>query len=452
MKLNELWQHALGEISVNVTPPIFHSWFKNSDLVDLRQDGVAVVSCHNNFTKEWLQEKCQKLILRSLRNQDPGIKNVMFVVKTDIAKTIRQSERLSTAAELENQLRLLDLNVDHETNLNSKYTFANFIVGSNNELAHAAAISTTEQSGIRFNPIFIYGGTGLGKTHLLHAIGNNFKNLQPKKKILYVTSEKFTEEYIRGVHYKTMDAFKEKYRTLDLLLIDDVQFLSGKEGTQEELFHTFNALAENNKQVVFSSDRPPKAIQAIEERLLSRFSGGMQADIKSPDFETRVAILRAKLAQLRYNLDDKTIEYIASKIQKNIRELEGALNLVLGQTRVKGKELSQPEVEHLLKEIAIVPSKVISYKRLIKTVSEFYDVGEKDLVEKSRKRNVVRPRQIAMYLLREELKYSFPAIGDKFGGRDHTTVMHACAKVSKEAEENQQFIQELSALKEKLFT
>lgn len=450
MQLNELWQHALGEISVNVTPPIFHSWFKNAKLVDLRNDGIAVVSCHNNFTKEWLQEKCQKLILRSLRNQNPAIKNVLFIVKASSTKTIPLQSHPSRSTALEKQLRLLDLNIDHHTNLNTKYSFANFIVGSHNELAYAAAMSSTKQPGIRFNPIFIYGGTGLGKTHLLQAIGNDYRERLPGQKILYVTSEKFTEEYVRSVHHKTMDSFKEKYRTLELLLIDDVQFLSGKEATQEELFHTFNTLAGNNKQVVFSSDRPPKAIQAIEERLLSRFSGGMQADIKSPDFETRVAILRAKTSQLQISLDEKIIDLIASKVQKNIRELEGALNRVIAQANLKNETPSLKEVEQMLTEMISLPARAISHKQLIRAVAEFYDVPEKDLVTKSRKKEVVKPRQIAMYLLREDLQYSFPSIGDKFGGRDHTTVMHACSKVAKEANQNYQFIQELNSIREKL--
>lgn len=448
MQLNELWQHALGEISVSVTPPIFHSWFKNAELIDVRDDGVAIVSCHNNFTKEWLQEKCQKLILRSLRNQSSGIKNVMFVVKTKTPKAAVPTDKQG----LGNQLRLLDFNIDHDTNLNAKYTFVNFIVGSHNELAHAAALSIIEHPGTRFNPLFIYGGTGLGKTHLMQAIGNETKARFQKKRIRYVTSEKFTEEVVNGMRHQTLDTFKEKHRNLDLLLIDDVQFLSGKEKTQEELFHTFNVLADHSRQVVFSSDRPPKAITAIEERLLSRFSGGMQADIKMPDFETRVAILKAKLAQTQEHLNDATLEYIASKIKKNIRELEGALNRVLGHARIKGEEPHLKEVEGLLGEILTVPARNISVKTLIRTVAEFYDIIEKDIVATSRKKDVVKPRQVAMYLLREELKYSFPAIGERFGGRDHTTVMHACEKITKEVRENPQFVQEINVIREKLFS
>lgn len=451
MHIEELWQRALGEIFVNVTPPIFHSWFKNANLIDLRADGIAVIACQNNFTREWLQEKCQKLILRSLRNHDTSVKNVEFVVKTDGRAGKRHAE-IRINGELANQLRLLDLNVDQETNLNAKYAFANFIVGSHNELAHAAAASIIEHPGTRFNPLFIYGGTGLGKTHLLHAVGNALKTQHPKQKIRYVTSEKFTEEVVNGMRRQNLDDFKEKYRALDLLLLDDVHFLSGKEKTQEELFHTFNALTDQNKQVVFSSDRPPKTIPGIEERLLSRFAGGMQADIKVPDFEMRVAIVKAKLGQLDSSLSDPTIEAIASKIQKNIRELEGALNRVVSFVRLKGAEPSADGLQQLLGEMLAGPARMVSPRQLIHTVAEFYDIMEKELVAKSRKKDVVKPRQIAMYLLREEFKHSFPAIGEKFGGRDHTTVMHACEKISREMTENPQFAQEVGALREKLLT
>jgi chromosomal replication initiator protein len=451
MELEELWQNALGEISINVTPPIFHSWFKNAQLVELRQDGVAVISCHNNFTKEWLQEKCQKLILRSLRNYYPGVKNVIFVVKTEAAK-INRKPSIKNVHIFQNQQNILELSVDQETNLNSKYKFSNFIVGSHNELAHAAALSIIENPGTRFNPLFIYGGTGLGKTHLLHAIGNEMKLKYPNKKIRYVTSEKFTEEVVNGMRHQNLDEFKEKYRTLDLLLIDDVQFLSGKEKTQEELFHTFNVLADKNSQVVFSSDRPPKAIPGIEERLLSRFSGGMQADIKTPDFETRVAILKAKLSQQagEISLDERIIEFIASKIQKNIRELEGALNKVIGYIRLKREIPSFQELEKILGEITTGPTRLISYKTLIRTVAEFYEISEKDLITNSRKKDIVKPRQVAMYLLREDLKYSFPTIGEKFGGKDHTTVIHAYNKIAKEIQQDHQLMNEIETIRAKL--
>lgn len=450
MHLEELWQQALGEISISVNPPIFHSWFKNARLLDIGTDGVAVISCHNNFTKEWLQEKCHKLILRSLRNHNSSVKNVSYIVQTAISKDPKWHRNVRPVLMPDTQLNLLDFTVDRETNLNAKYTFENFIVGSHNELAHAAAMSVIENPGTRFNPLFIYGGTGLGKTHLLYAIGNELKKRSTDKRIRYVTSEKFTEEVVNGMRHQTLAEFKEKHRTLDLLLLDDVQFLSGKEKTQEELFHTFNVLADKNKQVVFSSDRPPKAIHAIEERLMSRFSGGMQADIKVPDFETRIAILKAKLGQMETNLDEEIIALIATKIQKNIRELAGALNRVVGYIALKGGVPPAAEIEHLLDETFSAPTRMISAKQLIRTVAEFYDIFEKDIVAKSRKKDVVRPRQIAMYLLREELKHSFPSIGEKFGDMDHTTVMHACNKISRELQENNQSVQEINLLKEKM--
>lgn len=452
MPLEELWQRALGEISVGVNPTIFNSWFKNAKLLEVNGDGIAVLSCHNNFTKEWLQEKCHKLILRALRNHSAAVRNVSYVVTPPAPRAATQEIRGVRQApyNADTQLNLLDLAVDKETNLNLRYTFDNFIVGSHNELAHAAAMSVVEKPGARFNPLFIYGGTGLGKTHILHAIGNELRKRNPQNRIKYVTSEKFTEEVVRGMRNQTLHEVKEKYRPLDTLLMDDVQFLSCKEKTQEELFHTFNVLADKNKQVVFSSDRPPQAIHAIEERLLSRFSGGMQADIKAPDFETRVIILKAKLNQMQSHLDESVIELIARKIQKNIRELEGALNRIISHINLKNEFLSSAEAERILDEAFSSRARIISPKHLIRIVAEFYAVPEKDLVAKSRKKDVVKPRQIAMYLLREDLRYSFPSIGEKFGGRDHTTVMHACGKISKELQNDSRFASEIASIKEKM--
>jgi len=449
MEINELWQQALGEISVNVSKPIFLSWFKNADLLEVQQDGVAIISCRNNFTKEWLQEKCHKLILRSLRNVDSNVKNVSYVVRNNTKNVKQQNSKPFIS---DTQLQLPDLDVDPDTNLNQRYSLQNFIVGSHNEVAHAAAMAIIEHPGTRFNPLFIYGGTGLGKTHLLQAIGNEIKRRYPNKKIRYVTSEKFTGEFVNSILHHTPDKFKERYRPLDVLLIDDVQFFADKNETQQELFHTFNALSEKNKQIVFSSDRPPKAIPGIEERLASRFVGGMQADIGYPDFETRVAILNHKLTQLNYQLDSKIVEFIASKVTKNIRELEGALNHVIGYSRLKGANPTHAELERILGEIFSSPAKTVTSKQIIKAVAEFYDISEKDIVAKSRKKEVVKPRQIAMYLLRTELKNSFPSIGEKFGGRDHTTVMHACLKIEKEIHDNPQLTQEINTIKEKMFT
>lgn len=451
MTLEELWQAALNEIELNISRASFVTWFKNSQLLEKRADGTATISCHNNFAREWLENKYHKFILRALRNLDQEIRSVEYIIKNANVKTSRHRQEPRLVVSLETQPTLPDLNVDRETNLNPKYSFSNFIVGSNTELAHAAARAVSEGPGTKYNPLFIYGGVGLGKTHLLQAIGNAVKDAHSaKRKIRYVTSEKFTDDLVGAIRKQSVGEFKNSFRQLDLLLVDDIQFFTGKEKTQEEFFHTFNTLHEKNRQIVFTSDRPPKAIPSIEERLRSRFEGGMIVDIGYPDIETRMAILRAKAQAVGFAVDDKVLEFIAQKIQKNIRELEGALNRVIFHSKVKGREPTLPEVEALLAEILQHYTKVITAKQVIKAVAEFYDLSEADLIKKSRKKDVVKPRQVAMYLLREELKTSYPAIGEKFGNRDHTTVIHAYEKIKREVSQDQKLIQEITLLREKI--
>jgi chromosomal replication initiator protein len=452
MSLEELWQAALSEIELNISRASFATWFKNSQLLEKRQDGTVTVACHNNFAREWLENKYHLFILRALRNLDQEVRSVEYVISSDGAKITRKKQEPRIIVSLDNQLNLPDFNVDRETNLNPRYLFETFIVGANSELAHAAAQVVAENPGVKYNPLFIYGGVGLGKTHLLQSIGNALRQRESgKRKIKYVTSEKFTDELVSSIRRQTMDEFKNTFRHLDVLLIDDIQFIAGKEKTQEELFHTFNTLYEKNKQIVFTSDRPPKAIPSIEERLRSRFEGGMIADISYPDFETRMAILKAKTQAAGAAFDEKLLEYIANKIQKNIRELEGALNRVIAHARLKGAEPSLREVEVLLSEILQHMTKVITAKQIVKAVADFYDLEENDLIEKSRKKEVVKPRQIAMYLLREELKTSYPAIGEKLGGRDHTTAIHACTKIEKALSNDQKLSQEVNLIREKIF-
>jgi len=453
MTLEELWQAALSEIELAISKASFVTWFKNSQLLEKKQDGTVTVACHNNFAKEWLENKYHKHILRALRSLDQEIRAVEYVIQNPNVKTVRRRQEQRLIVSLDSQLNLPDLNVDRETNLNPKYSFENFIVGSNTEMAHAAAVAVADFVGATYNPLFIYGGVGLGKTHLLHAIGNAVKQKYgQRKKIRYVTSEKFTEDLVSAIRKQTLSEFKNNFRLLDLLLIDDVQFFAGKEKTQEEFFHTFNALYEKNKQIVFSSDRPPKAIQPIEERLRSRFEGGMIVDIGYPDVETRIAILTAKAQEAQFEIDPKILEFIANKIQKNVRELEGALNRVIFYAKMKGRQPSLPETEAILAEILQHFTRVITAKQVIKVVADFYDIPEADLIKKSRKKDVVKPRQVAMFLLREELKTSYPAIGEKFGNRDHTTVIHAYEKIKSEASQDQKLAQEIGMIREKIFT
>ncbi|MHA1343617.1 MAG: chromosomal replication initiator protein DnaA, partial [Promethearchaeota archaeon] len=360
----------------------------------------------------------------------------------------KRSSTVSRSSVLDEQL---EFNIDSETNLNPKYTFENFVIGTNNELANAAALAVTENLGKKYNPLFIYGGVGLGKTHLLQAIGNKLRKEKKRLKILYASSEKFTDDLVNAIRGQKMTEFKKSFRNLDLLLIDDIQFIAGKDKTQEELFHTFNTLYGKNKQIVFTSDRPPKSISSVEERLRSRFEGGMIADIGYPDFETRLAILENKSQDVSHLIGDDILKYIAEAIPRNIRELEGALNRVIAHARLKNSPISLEETKKILSLILNKSSKYISPKEVIKKIVSFYDLSESDVLGRSRKKELVKPRQIVMYFLREELQYSYTSIAEKLGNRDHTTVIHACKKISSEIEKNPAFSQEITILKEILY-
>ncbi len=458
MDLNELWKAALGEIELQVSRANFKTWLQNTSIAD-RKGSVVTIAVPNSFTKEWLENKYHKFILRSLRNLESEIKEVNYQIKQNVIKedfkgksALRGEERA-----IRKQLDFQELNVNALTNLNPRYTFDNFVVGPSNELAQAAALAVTKNLGKKYNPLFIYGGVGLGKTHLIQALGNQVKKEDQIKKVKYVTSERFTSEVIAALRSGSLrpndiDDFKKRWRGIDLLIIDDIQFLSGKEKTQEEFFHTFNALYDAGKQIVLSSDRPPKSIQTLEERLRSRFEGGMVADISYPDLETRIAILKSKAGEKGVALSDEIFEYIAQNIKKNIRELEGALNrLIAANYQPNQKELNLNDAKKLLNSILNTPKKSTNLKNIIKAVAEFYDVGEKDLLERSRKKEIVKPRQVIMYLLREELKSSFPFIGLKIGGRDHTTAIHACEKIKKEIELDSNLNDEINLIKEKLY-
>jgi len=458
MELDELWKAALGEIELQVSRANFKTWLQNTSIAD-KKGGVVTVAVPNSFTKEWLENKYHKFILRSLRNLESEIKEVNYQIKQSPIKedfkgknAFREEDRV-----VRKQLDFQELNVNTSTNLNPRYTFDNFIVGSSNELAQAAALAVTKNLGKKYNPLFIYGGVGLGKTHLIQAIGNQVKKEDQTKKVKYVTSERFTSEIISALRSgylrpNDIDDFKKRWREIDLLIIDDIQFLAGKEKTQDEFFHTFNALYDAGKQIVLSSDRPPKSIQTLEERLRSRFEGGMIADISYPDLETRIAILKSKAGEKGVILSYEIFEYIAQNIKKNVRELEGALNrLMAANYQLNQKELNLNDVKNILNSILNTPKKSTTLKNIIKAVVEFYDVSEKDLLERSRKKEIVKPRQVIMYLLREELKSSFPFIGLKIGGRDHTTAIHACEKIRKEIELDSNLNDEINLIKEKLY-
>jgi len=455
MNPNELWQAALGEIEIQISRPNFLTWLKQSQLVGVEEkDGVALVGLPNNFAKEWVKNRYHKLILGSLRNLNPSIKNVDYAVihQNPVSFQAAPKKERSGADGAPSPQLPLELRIDPKTNLNPKYTLDSFVVGSSNELAYAAIQAVIRDVGKKYNPLFIYGGVGLGKTHLLQAAGNEILSLYEKKvSVLYVTSEKFLNDVVSAIRNKRMEDMKRKYRDVDVLIIDDIQFIGGKTSTEQEFFHTFNALYENNKQIIMSSDRAPAAIPTLEERLRSRFEGGMITDISYPDYEMRLAIMKTKVQNQNIPIDDKTLEFIASRVQKNIRELEGVLNKVVFYTQYKKGSIDNKKLEEIINETIQVSPKNITTQEVIRTVAEFFEVSSNDLVNRSRKREVVEPRQIAMYLLRDILKLSYPHIGEKLGKRDHTTAIHACDKVARDLTQNPQLNQKILLIKERLF-
>ncbi len=451
MTNEELWHTALEELETSVSKANFVTWFQNTSVAE-RQNGNVVVCVPNGFVKEWLEYKYHKTILKALRNISPDTRNIEYVISSQL-EPLLQKHKLQRGLEprtSDEQLEFRELLVDKETNLNPRYTFESFVVGSFNELAHAAAVAASKNLGAVYNPLFIYGGVGLGKTHLLQSVGNYVKKSNPRLKVRYTSAERFTSELVASMQANEASSFKEKYRSYDLLIIDDIQFIAGKTKTQEEFFHTFNALYETGRQIIFSSDKPPASIQNLEERLKSRFEGGMVADISQPEYESRLAILKNKAAGKEPQVTEEILEFIASNVQKNIRELEGALNAVLARSKLSGQLISSAEIKEILSKNT-QPKKIVTANQIIKTVADFYSVNEKVLYEKTRKKEVVKPRQIAMYLLREDFNGSYPYIGQRFGGRDHTTAIHSFEKVSQDIKKNAQIGEEIKRIRERLY-
>jgi len=444
----ELWQAVLAQIQLNISSANFATWFKNTQITS-QKDGVVFISVPNSFVKEWLEQKYNKIIVKILRNLDKDIKDVRYETGKSGLKVFK---KIPSVISEEGQLEFREFKIDSETNLNPRYTFDTFVVGPFNELAQAAASAVVKSPGQVYNPFFVYGGVGLGKTHLLEAIGNEIVKNFPQKKVKYIPTEKFVSEVISSIRNHQIEELKSTYQTIDVLIIDDVQFLAGKEKTQEEFFYLFNSLYEKNKQIILSSDRQPKAIATLTERLKSRFEGGMITDISFPDFETRLAILKAKCQERKTNFPGEILDYIASNIQKNIRELEGALNILITYQKLNSSVPELKTVKSLLSNLTSSPAKIVNAKKIIKAVSEFFDLKERDLISSSRKKEIVRPRQITMYLLREELKGSFPFIGRKLGGKDHTTAIHAYKKISKELEQNEGLLEEINLIKQRVLS
>jgi chromosomal replication initiator protein len=470
MTNEQIWQATLGEIEVALSRANFVTWFKDT-FISSFENGQVIICVPNAFVKKWLEEKYHRNIVSAIENvskqkiteviykielkqagsktqnndqaskrtdnqttpTDTEEKNSNHFINSDLNNSVLTSEKNSFPQHQENN------NINKNTiklGLNPKYSFENFIVGKNTELAYAACRAVVNNLGKAYNPLFIYGGVGLGKTHLLQAIGNEVSKFTDK--IMYTTSEKFTNNYIQAVHTGKAKEFKNMYRNVDLFLIDDVQFMGGKDGTQEEFFHTFNELQQGDKQIVLTSDRPPKSLPAVEKRLISRFESGMVADVGKPDIETKIAILEKKAAEKNFSIDKKVLVFLAESIQNNIRELEGALNKVIAIHQLNNTEPTEKSVKNILSDfVSNIQIKSTTPKEILETVAKFYDITFKDLIGASRKKELVWPRQIAIYLMREELKTSYPTIGNEIGGRDHTTAMHAYNKINQEINENE---------------
>jgi chromosomal replication initiator protein len=443
----KLWENALAQLEQEISRASFVTWFKNTSIQ--KCDGSVVhLVVPNTFVRDWLQNKYHSSILKVLREELESLRSVEYVINRSGVKS-ETSEQSAPAAQV-GQLELGDIYVDRDDNLNQRYTFDNFVVGAFNELAYAAAQAVIKNPGISYNPLFIYGPTGLGKTHLIQAVGNSFRRANKENKVYYLSAEKFGIEYTDAVRGGKAHIFKEKYRKYDVLIMDDIQFLSGKDKTQEEVFHLFNTLYDNNKQIIFSSDKAPKQITGIEDRLKSRFEGGMIADISIPEYESRLAILQSKVRQHNIPMASETLEYVASIVQNNVRELEGVLNLISVQCQLKKRDLAIGEVKQLIKN-SLKPQRTISINDVIKTIASFYNIDERELYQKTRKKEVVKPRQIAMYILREDFNTSYPYIGQKLGGRDHTTVIHAYEKIRADLARDNLLHQEIDQIKSILY-
>lgn len=499
MTPQELWQATLGELEILLSKANFTTWFRNTSIANYTDEKV-VINVPNIFTKEYLAKKYHQPILKALRNitQNNNLKDIEYKIdsssqnknaffsnqhipapapnpiKTQIpdiksqdiefvadypaaaVSSIIENTTIPGVKHQENHKTTGNGLIKGPNKLNSKYTFSTFIVGKNSELAHAAALAVVKNPGNAYNPLFIYGGVGLGKTHLMQAIGNKIMENNPEAKILYISCENFTNDFMNAVksaseNPKSLQEFNEKYRSLDVFLIDDIQFLSGKERTEEAFFNIFNELQQNGKQLIISSDRPPKAIPGIEQRTISRFEWGMIADISAPDFETKLAIIDEKLKEKSFSLNSETINYLARAIQNNIRELEGVLNRIVAFSQLQNRELSLEEIKQITSSIIINTQKnSLTPKNVIKIVADYFDIAIEDVVGPCRKKNLTEPRQMIMFIMREELKLSYPVIGQALGGRDHTTVIHACDKILKNLKTDDKLRQDINTLRQKL--
>ncbi len=445
--IQELWHQVLSIIQTKVSKPSFDTWLK-STRATVFTDTSLVICAPNNFAKQWLENRYSKMIKSTVFE--------VFGKQIELSFTLQEMDPAPVTKNIETPvLQPAKQNVSPEDQLfsmmNPKYTFDTFVIGLGNRFAHAASLAVAEAPAKSYNPLFLYGGVGLGKTHLMHAIGHYVQEHNPSARVMYISSEKFTNEFINAIRDNRGESFRHKYRNIDVLLIDDIQFLAGKEQTQEEFFHTFNALHEERKQIIISSDRPPKEIPTLEDRLRSRFEWGLMTDIQPPDLETRIAILRKKAKSENLDIPNEAMVYIANQIDTNIRELEGALIRVVAYSSLVNQDISTHLAAEALKDI--IPSsrpRMITMHDIQQRVGEFYGLKIEDFKARKRTKAVAFPRQVAMYLSRELTDYSLPKIGEAFGGRDHTTVIHAHEKISTAIQQDQDLYKIVNNLTEKI--
>lgn len=450
MNSQAVWQGVLGEIELTIPSSSFAAWFKQTQLEIISDREVTVVA-PNIFVKAQLEKKFHQQISDSLgRNGLSGVRISYHIAsKTRRSTPTREASIVSEAPA--RTTPLITPSQKHAgTNLNPRYTFDNFIVGSSNDLAYAACQAVATHPGVKYNPLYLYGGSGLGKTHLMQAVGNEIIKQQPSARVLYTTTEAFVNEFLEYIRFKKK-GFSDKYRNVDVLIVDDMQFIAGKEKTQDEFFHTFNDLHQNNKQIIISSDKPPKSIPTLTDRLRSRFEWGMAIDIQMPDYETRCAIITAKAGLSNTELDPAVVEYLASNFKTNIRELEGALNRLLAYAEMQGFVPDVSAAEGLLGDIKRTRPQRVTAKQIIEKTARYFNVEVKDLCSARRDKFIVQPRHIAMYLLRSELKLSFPKIAQELGRKDHTTAMHSVEKITKESLTNTAVREQINDLRDKLY-
>jgi chromosomal replication initiator protein len=453
---DQIWSQVQEELRFQLAKRTYDMWLKNTSVISA--DGATFrIGVPSKLAKDWLEDRFSGLIQETLQAVTGSEVDINFVIsptgqRPPLSSVDGDFDRLPENGHDVAADGVPDAPVIPPSELNARFRFSSFVVGHNSQFAHAAAKAVAEAPGDSYNPLFLYGGVGLGKTHLMHAIGHEVHDRFPRKRVVYLTSEQFTNEVISSIATARMGEFRHKYRTVDVLLIDDVQFLAGKDRTKEEFFHTFNALHEINKQIVISSDRPPKEIPTLEDRLRSRFEWGLIADIQPPDFETRLAILHSKLGDNSKLIPEEVLNFIAHKVQRNIRELEGALTRVQAFAAVHQRQVDEEEAARLLADI--IPAgtrKPINVERIQALVADYYNITLEDMKSKRRDKHIVFPRQVAMFLVREETPSSLPAIGKAFGGRDHTTALHSIEKIANELKEDERLRYEVQAIRERLY-